>query len=335
MWQQKAHLIRAYLDLHPKAAKLSEEIAYILEQGVKKAGIEYAAVTYRAKSLESFCEKVVRKSTKDPIKEITDLAGVRIVYLYNSDLKKLESLIEKQFTVVEKVDKVDRAEPDHFGYGALHYLVRLGKHSLGARYDDLKELVCEIQVQTILQDAWAIVAHHLSYKQEADVPKKLRRKLNALSGLFETADDQFNRLRDEREEYRAGIKQQISDEAPTFLQQDINLDNLSEYLKWRMPDRAQLGLSDVADLLEELQRFGYKKIEQLERALYLGFEALTAYEKEYPPSDDETYEPCQYAAVGVIRGVLELTDDNYLSNKVSSEEMQDRIKRFRTYLKKE
>jgi ppGpp synthetase/RelA/SpoT-type nucleotidyltranferase len=60
------------------------------------------------------------------------------------------------------------------------------------RYDDLKKLVCEIQVRTVLQDAWAIIDHHLSYKQESDVPKILRRKLNSLAGLVETAHDQFD-----------------------------------------------------------------------------------------------------------------------------------------------
>ena len=74
LWQNQAHIIRSFLDIHLKATKLSEEVAYILEQHVRKAGIEYAAVTYRAKSLESFCEKVIRKNLKEPMKEITDLA---------------------------------------------------------------------------------------------------------------------------------------------------------------------------------------------------------------------------------------------------------------------
>ena len=46
---------------------------------------------------------------------------------------------------------------ERFGYGALHYVVKVKKLHAGARYDDLKKLCCEIQTQTILQDAWAVV----------------------------------------------------------------------------------------------------------------------------------------------------------------------------------
>src|ERR1017187_5491104 len=238
-WTQRADEVRAFLERQPKYQKLSEEVAYVLERAIRNKGVEFASIGSRAKTLSSFCEKVVRKGYKKPSDEITDSAGVRVVYLYESDRKRIETLIEKEFTIVEKVDKADKTDTERFGYGALHYLVKLGKKSSGARYDDLKDLVCEIQVRTILQDAWAIVAHHLSYKQESDVPVELRRKLNALSGLFETADDQFNRLRVEREAYAEEVKKQIVEKELEFLKHDINLDNLMAYLSGRLPDRGQ------------------------------------------------------------------------------------------------
>src|SRR3954447_23257501 len=176
LWAAQPHVIRKFLELRPRYASLGEEVAYILRTAIRRAGIEFAAITFRAKTMESFCEKVARKKNSSPLSEITDFAGVRIVYLYKSDKEKLEALIEKEFNVIEKVDTGETSDPAKFGYGALHYLINLASGSSGARYDELKNLTCEIQVRTILQDGWAIVAHHLSYKQEADVPPQLRRK---------------------------------------------------------------------------------------------------------------------------------------------------------------
>src|SRR5262249_42489288 len=88
------------------------------------------------------------------------------------------------------------------------------------------------QVRTVLQDAWAIIDHHLSYKQEADVPTELRRKLNALSGLFATADDQFEAIRHERKAYIAALRKLTK---AKFLEQELNLDTFKEYIAWKFP----------------------------------------------------------------------------------------------------
>lgn len=194
-WEERPDIIRSFIEARPQYEQLCAEVAYILKKRLDDGSIEYSAVTSRAKTLKSFAEKISRKQYESPLSDITDLAGVRVVYLYKADRHLIEKIIETEFDVIEKVDKVEEQEADRFGYGALHYLVHLGRKSSGARYDDLKGLICEIQVRTVLQDAWAIIDHHLVYKQESDVPKVLKRKLNSLSGLFETADDQFDRVR--------------------------------------------------------------------------------------------------------------------------------------------
>jgi len=187
-WEKHPSYIRRFFDNFDVNKKLCHEVEYILSTEIAKKEIEIAQITSRAKTLESFCEKITRKSYNNPFDEITDFSGVRVVYLYSVNKVQIEKIIEKEFEVVEKVDKV-LVNENVFGYGALHYLVKIKNTHAGARYDDLKNKICEIQVRTILHDAWAVVAHHLSYKQESDVPKELRRKLNALCGLFETAYD--------------------------------------------------------------------------------------------------------------------------------------------------
>jgi len=261
-WSENPDLVREFIDSRPQYEQLCSEVAYILDKRLDAQEIEVSAITCRAKSLKSFTEKLTRKNYACP-EDVTDIAGVRLVYLYKSDRSQIEKLIEAEFDVIEKVDKVEEQDEDRFGYGALHYLVHIGRKSSGARYDDLKNLICEIQVRTVLQDAWAIVAHHLSYKEESDIPKVLRRKLNSLSGLFETADDQFEQVRSERKKYQTSVKRKGKNESD-FLSQEINLDTFKEFLKWKFPNKKIGGtVSHPGHILSRVHEFGYKRLSEL------------------------------------------------------------------------
>lgn len=284
VWSDKPRIIRDFLSNRLQYEQLCNEVSYILRNLLDKNGIEYSAVTSRAKTLNSFLEKLDRKEYPHPLEEITDFAGVRLVYLYRSDCAAIEKLIEAEFEVREKADKVEEQATDRFGYSALHYLVHVGKKNSGARYDDLKGMVCEIQVRTVLQDAWAIIDHHLVYKQEAAVPRVIRRKLNSLSGLFETADDQFDQVRTQRAEYIKTIQGKVSNEQ-SFLQQDINIDTIEEFLKQRYPN-LPVTIKDnnkayAMDYVSGLTRtMGYSKLQELENDLKRADQAVNAWKAE-------------------------------------------------------
>ncbi|MFO7666303.1 MAG: hypothetical protein R6V76_06780 [Desulfobacterales bacterium] len=334
VWQERSNVIRKFIENMTNYKKLAEEVSYILKNKFSEVAVEYADITFRSKELNSFCEKIVRKNLSNPLEEVTDLAGVRIVYLYLNDRHKIEEIIENEFQIIQKVDKVSEQNPDRFGYGAMHYLVKIGKNSSGARYDDLKNLTCEIQVRTILQDAWAIVAHHISYKQESDVPDILKRKLNALAGLFETADDQFDRLREERSAYREDIKNNLESKSSTLLAQPINHDNLTVYLKWRFPEREHSDEETTVDLLNELNKFGYKKLIDLDNIITKSLTAAEMMEKDYPPFDKDTMEETRYLDVGMVRTALFLMDEIYLNSRNPSSKERQRIEKFKNFLSK-
>jgi len=236
LWAKTPDMVRRFIDLRPDYEQLCNEVAYVLRKRLKEQGIAFASITCRAKSLKSFLEKLKRKTYSDPLNEITDFAGTRVVCLYIDDLDKIQSIIEKEFKVVESIDKLDERNADQFGYLARHFIVKLGGKSSGARYDDLKSLACEIQARTVLQDAWAIIQHHLAYKREAQVPKPILRKLNSLAGLFETADDQFQRVKDDRERYLEYLDTTRGSEED-FHASDLNLDSFKTFLRATYPDR--------------------------------------------------------------------------------------------------
>lgn len=312
VWRDSPDIIRNYYENIEHYKILSEEVHYIVKKNLAISNIEIASISSREKSLESFCEKIHRKHYKDPFQSITDFAGVRIVFLYGKDRSSIESLIERTFKIIEKVDKVQTSEEDRFGYGALHYIVKLKGDYYGERYDDIKDLCCEIQVRTILQDAWALVAHHLSYKQESDVPKHLRRKLYALSGLFETADDQFQYIRDAREEYQSEVAIAIDHSDKHVMSQEIELDSLLAFLKSQFPNRKIGNTSEVAELVADIKSCNINTLQQLQSILDRTKDARRACENTYPPYDPDNEEDTVFTAIGETRQALEFVFDEFI-----------------------
>lgn len=262
-WQENPLVVKDFLNRQQKHLLLCQEITFILKNLLSQEKIEYSAVTHRAKTLNSFIEKVQRKKYDNPFKEITDFSGVRVVFLYVSDYEKIEKLILRTFKVIEKVDKLNEKKEDQFGYGAIHFIVKLGSNFKGTRYDEITDYSCEIQVRTILQDAWAVIDHHLVYKKEEDVPSHLKRKLNSLAGLFETADDQFQKIREERLAYIGEIKQ-ISNSPEKFLEIDLNMDSFVEFLNWKYKNfELSTFEKQVEMIFKDIDKRRYKKLSDL------------------------------------------------------------------------
>lgn len=251
-----------------------------MRKKIAHAGIETSTITSRAKTLNSFLEKLQRKGYESPFEELTDLAGARVVCLYRADSDKVAGIIRSEFMVDEEVDKLDELGADQFGYGARHFIVRLGKASSGARYDDLKALQCEVQVRTVVQDAWAIIQHHMVYKRESQVPTQLQRKLNSLAGLFETVDDQFERIREEREAYIVEVRDSTS-EPGAFLENELNLDSFEEYLKWKFPRRPIESWEGQARLVLDVLLKKYKVLREVDKIILKTMDARSAVFKEF------------------------------------------------------
>jgi ppGpp synthetase/RelA/SpoT-type nucleotidyltranferase len=254
-WKKDPELIKKFLDQKDDYEQLCSEIAYILKKALKEQkDIGISAVVYRSKTLKSFLEKIIRKQYKKPFHDVTDFAGVRVVFLYRDDLNKIEEVIKAKFDVIEKVDKLNSKDVDKFGYGAVHYIAKLKKDYSGARYDDLKDLKCEIQVRTVLQDAWAIIDHHLMYKNKQEIPTSLQKDMSALSGFFYSADKSFETLRKERDEYLRDKERESNKDWDEFLSNEFNLDTFTTLLKRKFPneqvENAQGQLNGVFSLLK-------------------------------------------------------------------------------------
>src|SRR4030095_2768229 len=101
-----------------KYIQLGESVKYVLQQLTKKNKIEVSEITFRPKSFDSFCHKILRKEYKKPLSQMNDIAGLRIICYYNSDLKSVEKILNDNFNVKKAIKR----EYIIFDYNTPHYI---------------------------------------------------------------------------------------------------------------------------------------------------------------------------------------------------------------------
>ncbi|MDR0315802.1 MAG: tetratricopeptide repeat protein, partial [Treponema sp.] len=181
-----------------------KELANRIEQALLSLASS-PTIKCRIKDFESFYRKYLRilKEGPDPAKgtasengapRITDLIGIRVVCPFIEDLATAEKLIQQSFDVVE-LDRKGHYTFMEFGYESTHLLITIPA-DITAQCGNAGCDVAEIQIRTILQDAWAEVEHELFYKAEfnpLDTPMK--RKLAAVNANLSLADIIFQEIR--------------------------------------------------------------------------------------------------------------------------------------------
>ena len=178
-------------------------ILFSIEQKLKK-NLKLASMpTFktRIKDFNSYYKKLLRVRPKSIGKQnlptLTDLLGIRVICAFLEDLKTVEEQISKIFKIIEIERKGADRTFSEFGYESIHFLVEIPEEFKTDKDTVPDGLVCEIQVRTILQDAWAEVEHELVYKSEFspfDLP--LRRKLASLNASLSLSDIIFQEIRD-------------------------------------------------------------------------------------------------------------------------------------------
>lgn len=227
-------MISTYVtDLQPIYKAYALKVQELIHSILKAHSITPHSVTAREKSRASLKAKIVRegKTYEDPLHQVTDLAAVRIITYFPTDVDRIVPILESEF-VVDKdhsVDKRKTADPSFFGYASVHLVVELtdGRCKL-AEYSPFRGLKCEVQVRTILQHAWAEIEHDIVYKSSEEIPFELRRKFASLAGLLEVADREFEQLRRDEVKVREHIERSVKREN---LDTPVNLDSVNFYLR--------------------------------------------------------------------------------------------------------
>lgn len=147
--------------------KLCREIKAQLSELLHRQRIILALpIESRVKSWESISEKCQRRDiTPAALAEIGDIAGLRIVLLFRRDQEKVCDIIREYFEVVGVEDTINRLSADQFGYGSVHFQIRLKAEWLVLpTLSELRGLQTEIQVRTASQHIWAEASHFFSIR---------------------------------------------------------------------------------------------------------------------------------------------------------------------------
>ncbi len=127
---------------------------------------------------------------------ISDLIGIRIICLYEDRIASVAQLLTQSFKLIEVTNKIAAIESteDSFGYKGLHMDLALPDElAAQPKYLTFADCPFEVQIRSLIQDAWSVLDHEIKYKKS--IPIELKRRINVLSALFELADREFKEIR--------------------------------------------------------------------------------------------------------------------------------------------
>src|SRR5688500_17788499 len=125
-----ASAVREYAERQPSLIPATEGFVTLVTTLLDDAGINYLSVTGRAKTVASFAGKAIRTGPDglplyhDPIEQITDTIGVRVITYVHSDVAAVAGLLADQLVIIADRDLGEEtASGGGFGYASRHMLV--------------------------------------------------------------------------------------------------------------------------------------------------------------------------------------------------------------------
>lgn len=170
--------------------------------------IEHIAA--RIKSPESIAKKLRHQgrpiTVENIVRYINDVAGIRIICSFTSDIYEISELIRKQSDVKVLKIKDYIANPKANGYTSYHMIVSVPIFLSDTTIDTK----VEIQIRTIAMDFWASLEHKMYYKFEGNAPENIRRELKECADLVGFLDRKMLAINEEIKKYSNEEEEGIS-----------------------------------------------------------------------------------------------------------------------------
>ena len=231
-WEELERIYDSYCRLEPKLREISKDFVDDYLYDIEKAGIH--SYRYRTKDTGHLLEKIIRKRKEEHQKYrsinhenfymyLTDLIGIRVLFLYREDWIHFHNYITTVFENNPDLYMKDRLEdfdpdPDHYYvaerpkvykrsgdsriydenlieirsggiYRSLHYIIKY------------KGYYVEIQGRTLFEEGWSEVDHDIVYPyyKNDEMLKDFSTLLNRLSGMADEMSSYFRRMTEQRE----------------------------------------------------------------------------------------------------------------------------------------
>ena len=200
----ESELRDSFSRLLPLLIKWKEKVKTFLDEDLKEMSEQLKVKIksdFREKNIESFIGLYRKKAYKDPMVEIEDKVGGRVVFLISKDVNEAYEILKKDTRwnckTTRHIEEEIGVQPSSFDYQSIHIVVWPANNDKEFSEDEKKYLTCEIQLRTLLQHAYAEMSHDNVYKGPFKNDKKILRHLAKSMALMESADDYFCRIIDQ------------------------------------------------------------------------------------------------------------------------------------------
>ncbi len=196
----RGELGRLYAERRSEYERILQSMEGRVRSALEAASLR-PTIKGRVKSFDSWYSKRLRllrqarAAGADPL-PIADVVALRAVCPFLGDLDKAEAAICAAFKVLDVERKGSNRSFREFGYESIHLMVELPEDLASSDLGfDIPAI--EIQLRTILQEAWAEVEHEIVYKAEfTPFDDPMKRKLAALSANLTLSDIIFQEILD-------------------------------------------------------------------------------------------------------------------------------------------
>lgn len=195
-WETLMFLYNAALkEINTKIDILNDEFQHIYHY----TPIEH--IKSRIKTPTSIVNKLKKNSyetsVENMVKYVNDIAGIRIICSFTSDIYLIADMITKQsdLKVVSVKDYI--THPKVSRYQSYHILVTVPIHLT----QGIMDTIVEIQIRTIAQDFWASLEHKIYYKFEGNAPGYIRRELQECANIVSNLDQRMLSLNEKIQEF--------------------------------------------------------------------------------------------------------------------------------------
>lgn len=161
----------------------------------------------RIKTPESIVKKLRKNgyesTIENMVKYVNDIAGVRIICSFTSDIYHIADMIANQGDIRIISLKDYNVNPKVSGYKSYHMLVSVPVY-LSDRIIDTK---VEIQIRTVAMDFWASLEHKIHYKFEGNAPEHIKEELVECARMVADLDARMLSLNEELHEFSQGTEE--------------------------------------------------------------------------------------------------------------------------------
>jgi len=186
----------AMMEVSTKFNVLNEELSLQYDRN------PIETIKTRLKSPEGLLEKLIRRnlpmSAESIEKNITDVAGVRVICSYVSDIYMLAESLSRQddIAVINKKDYIKDPKPN--GYRSLHLIVETPIFLQAEK----KLMKVEVQFRTLSMDFWASLEHKIRYKKDLPPSDEVEQELIACAELNAQLEQRMARLQEKADALR-------------------------------------------------------------------------------------------------------------------------------------